>query len=476
MILRYLLDEASKSETVSTIYIARHGSTPEDESHEFCGWTDSDLSETGRQQAKHSAAILGEYDFQRVFSSDLSRALDTAYEIASEAHEVVSNKLLRTWGIGTALAGKPKTPETEAIKWNLIKNPDTVPEGDDAESINESIARQMSGLALVLIATPPGTSTVLVAHSSMVKNLARIYHNEKLHVGPGGIVKLEISANGTDVEVLFPGSQEDDTTPAQLRYSPDQEREPNGQFGSGGSAVTKDIGGAMEHVIGTAAMHALVRVGDKLLDKDGNKVTVKEKGEHTLKVYDHKANDYKELAKSEVGSYKWGSRSAESFELRYSEDQPRDDHGRFGEGSGAPTHESLSKSDVDKGIKQISKGDTDAHRFILEVLQVDKEADDKSALRFAYVKGPNGIQAAGVLALQGSTARVEYVGSLEKGGGSKVMASLESQAREAGVKQMTLTANADNFGFYEKQGFSHGRPQGYTPRSGDLLVMKKSLK
>lgn len=170
---------------------------------------------------------------------------------------------------------------------------------------------------------------------------------------------------------------------SELRYSPEQERDPNGQFGSG---ISKDISGAMEHVIGTAAMHALVRVGDKLLDKDGNKVTVKEKGEHTLKVYDHKANDYKELAKSEVGSYTWGSRS----ELRYSPDQPRDDHGRFGVGGEAGESGKSTEVDSKKGF--------------VKVLHAWQEQD----------QGSNGMKQAATTAVKVGNAKQPIVAALRK--------------------------------------------------------------
>jgi broad specificity phosphatase PhoE len=102
----------------------------------------------------------------------------------------------------------------------------------------------------------------------------------------------------------------------KLRYSPDQPRDDHGRFGEDSlvSGVTNDISGPMEHTIGTPAMFALVRVGDKLITKAGTKYTVKEKSsDTTLKVFDHANNVMKDVSKTEVDKeLTWGSRSLRS--------------------------------------------------------------------------------------------------------------------------------------------------------------------
>ncbi len=94
-----------------------------------------------------------------------------------------------------------------------------------------------------------------------------------------------------------------------LRYSPEQPRDDHGRFGEGG--VTYDVSEPIPHEIGTQAMFALVRVGDKLITKTGTKYTVKSKSETTLHVYDHAANVIKDVSKTEVDKeLTYGSRSS----------------------------------------------------------------------------------------------------------------------------------------------------------------------
>lgn len=96
----------------------------------------------------------------------------------------------------------------------------------------------------------------------------------------------------------------------ELRYSEDQPRDDHGRFGGSVGTLSYDISSTPEHVVGTQAMFNLAKVGDKLLTASGSKYTIKEKGDSTLKVFDHAANAYKEVSKTEVDKeLKWGSRA-----------------------------------------------------------------------------------------------------------------------------------------------------------------------
>jgi broad specificity phosphatase PhoE len=194
-------------EPSSVLYIGRHGSTPEDEEGKFCGWQDSKLSPLGVQQAYELAQVLSNYQFDNIWSSDLERAMETA-KICSGGQLVIPNFLFRTWGIGDDLAGQKKTPALVALKKMYIKNPDTMPGGGNAETINMSEARQMSGIAYALSMTPPGTSNAVIAHSSMFKTLGKRYGVDAVHVGPAGLMKMTVNSQGVVLEVLNPGGSD----------------------------------------------------------------------------------------------------------------------------------------------------------------------------------------------------------------------------------------------------------------------------
>lgn len=224
---------------VTTLYIGRHGATEEDEQHQFCGQTDSPLSPVGLENAKHLAVILGQYEFDQVFCSDLERARETAQACAGN-RVVTPLYSLRTWGIGSDLSGQDKTPMLENLKTFYIRNPNVVPTGDNAESINQAQARQSGGLWAILAQTPIGHANLVIAHSAMFKVVGRTFNAPTLRVGPGGLIRIEVTPDGVaTIAVLFIGRIALDAPDILaeavpvLRYSPDQPRDDHGRFGEG---------------------------------------------------------------------------------------------------------------------------------------------------------------------------------------------------------------------------------------------------
>src|SRR5712671_5760816 len=98
------------------LIIVRHGSTRfnSEEPNRFRAWLDVPLTEQGMKQSQAIANTLSSIKFDRIFSSDLQRALVTAHMIQKAqpqpAPEVVPAVALRPWHIGE-LAGKPTEGE-----------------------------------------------------------------------------------------------------------------------------------------------------------------------------------------------------------------------------------------------------------------------------------------------------------------------------------------------------------------------------
>lgn len=87
------------------LFLIRHGESVANLEHCFAGQTDSKLTPLGIQQAQSIQGILKEIPFDKVYSSDLSRAHDTQKN-ALPGYDAELTPLLREYDVGT-WGGKP---------------------------------------------------------------------------------------------------------------------------------------------------------------------------------------------------------------------------------------------------------------------------------------------------------------------------------------------------------------------------------
>ena len=69
------------------IWVTRHGQTDYNKMKKMQGLFDAPLNQTGIKQAEAAGALIGGIKFDRVYSSPLKRALDTASIIGRTARE-----------------------------------------------------------------------------------------------------------------------------------------------------------------------------------------------------------------------------------------------------------------------------------------------------------------------------------------------------------------------------------------------------
>lgn len=86
------------------LFLVRHGQTTANVDKIYAGQTDVKLTELGRQQARDIAPVLAPFHFDKVFSSDLSRAIDTQM-LALPGVIGEQTPLLREYDVGS-LVGK----------------------------------------------------------------------------------------------------------------------------------------------------------------------------------------------------------------------------------------------------------------------------------------------------------------------------------------------------------------------------------
>ena len=95
-----------------TLYVIRHGQSENNLKNMWTGWYDTPLTENGLKQAEALGEFLKGVEFTKVYSSDLSRAVNTA-KTALPSYEPIITPLLREINVGS-IVNKPLdfvTPE-----------------------------------------------------------------------------------------------------------------------------------------------------------------------------------------------------------------------------------------------------------------------------------------------------------------------------------------------------------------------------
>ena len=95
--------------TAMKLFFVRHGQTKANNQRIYVGQSDVPLTDAGREQARRIRPILEKFPFDKVYTSDLSRAYETQ-QLALPFEGAIHTKLLREMDVGTAqgqLYGEP---------------------------------------------------------------------------------------------------------------------------------------------------------------------------------------------------------------------------------------------------------------------------------------------------------------------------------------------------------------------------------
>lgn len=158
--------------TITRLFLVRHGATAATEEDRFSGSSGAELSEEGRWQAARLGERLSQQNITAVYSSPLSRALDTARIIAGHCRvELVTRDALREIGHGRWEAMKREEVERqfagEYAAWEA--DPFTfAPAGGES-----GVAVLARALPVVrdIVAAHPGGQILVVSHKATLRLL-----------------------------------------------------------------------------------------------------------------------------------------------------------------------------------------------------------------------------------------------------------------------------------------------------------------
>ena len=181
----------------------RHGESEGNAARIFTGHLDSPLTETGRRQAEAVAEALATVQIDRVISSDLSRARDTAEAIARRHGLAVETfRELREIDLGE-MAGRSFDDARAHPDWNE----DGFVQWPGGESLDAVFGRAF-GLVSRVVAESPGGTVVVVGHGGVTRILVSHFLGllprlERARAANANITKVTVVDGRFTVEQLF---------------------------------------------------------------------------------------------------------------------------------------------------------------------------------------------------------------------------------------------------------------------------------
>ncbi len=184
------------------IYLVRHGETAYNQEERYQGHTDIPLNEAGRAIAHAAARMLHDVPFDRVFSSPLIRAVETAQIIAADhGLPVETDERLTEISFGTSegsyIADMKANPGHPLH--NFIEHPERYVPTGGAESFDSLYARSLDFLNnCILPLEPCGCRAVLIVghgalNRSILNQISHIPLDKFWHYRLGNCVTARIT-------------------------------------------------------------------------------------------------------------------------------------------------------------------------------------------------------------------------------------------------------------------------------------------
>ena len=229
------------------IVLIRHGESEWNKANLFTGWTDVDLSDAGREEAKNGGRLLKEegISFDICFTSVLKRAIHTANLVLDEMDEIYIPQI-KSWKLNErhygALQGLNKSETAEKYGEDQVKiwrrsfdiKPPALTPDDERAPINQAMFRDVDPSVLPLTeslettierAVPyfnevikkdmeAGKRVIIAAHGNSLRALVKYFDNVSseeiigINIPTGTPLVYEFDENFKAVNHYYLGDQE----------------------------------------------------------------------------------------------------------------------------------------------------------------------------------------------------------------------------------------------------------------------------
>ncbi|HYG57726.1 MAG TPA: histidine phosphatase family protein, partial [Symbiobacteriaceae bacterium] len=155
---------------MTTFYIVRHGETDYNRDGRYQGQTDIPLNDHGRAQGRYAARRLAGIALDTIYSSDLSRAAETARLVAGD-RPVVLEPRLREIHVGrVAGMGWAEIAEAEPAFWVAFQVDSATARFPDGESAADLQRRAVEALEAIHRQYPEG-HVGIITHGGVIKTI-----------------------------------------------------------------------------------------------------------------------------------------------------------------------------------------------------------------------------------------------------------------------------------------------------------------
>lgn len=155
---------------ITRLFLVRHGATSATAEDRFSGSSGADLSEEGRWQAQRLGERLSRQDLTAVYSSPLSRALDTARIVASHCRlEVNQRDGLREIGHGHWEGRKRDEVEQEFAEEYAAWDSDPFTFAPLGGESGVAVLARALPVIREIVTTHPGGQLLVVSHKATIR-------------------------------------------------------------------------------------------------------------------------------------------------------------------------------------------------------------------------------------------------------------------------------------------------------------------